>query len=764
MKTCGRVVCVDASGVGSALFDYPKGFVRKGRSYCVSGWSESDGLTLVGLPAILKSTGKDVGFHPIRFRPVEEACGEVSEENCASEAEKGKAQRVLLVDDDQDLLDMWREILMGGLPGQPEIQTAASGARALRVLMAEPFDLLVCELRMPRVNGLELLAAVGPMYPRVRTALLTCETGKQFERFRLQARALGVDAFWSMPASEEESRMFVANVQSLLELGIKPPAGVLGRARAWWWRVRGTAKKRVDLLLAPVWRVGRMLRGSRRALTRGKQRLWVLAGEALAVARPNAPVEEWCRRGEACYYGEGVQKNPAEAVKWFRWAALRGFARAQCWLGYCYQRYLYGVTGDVAQSVRWLQKAARQGEMTAEYNLGICFEGGLGVSKDKERMIMWYRRAAEQGHLGAHFRLGMHYTTLARTGRLGADAETREGLKWLERAAERGHTMSQLQLGHLHYLPGGDIAEAVKWYRRGVEGGSAEAVAALGRCFEEGRGVPQDYAEAMRSYKEAAENRGKYGPYYIGCCYAEGRGVAPDTIEASKWFRRAAEQGCEEAMLEIGRRYARGEGVPQNLREAERWSGAPAERRSEEERYWCFNVEEPARPKKPDAEPAAKLAGKPFCQARSPRSLRIVMLDDEPLVLDALKMMLEFDHPSSFVLTFTNAESALQELEWEEPDLFTTDWNHPGKLCGDSLLRVLAGRGVKYPIFVITAYAECIAEKDGLKGLLDQGLNVTLLSKPFLMEDLRRLIAEHVDLSGEDLPTGEQGRDPKGKA
>ena len=81
MKTCGRVVCVDASGVGSALFDYPKGFVRKGRSYCVSGWSESDGLTLVGLPAILKSTGEDVGFHPMRFRPVEELRGDVPRES-----------------------------------------------------------------------------------------------------------------------------------------------------------------------------------------------------------------------------------------------------------------------------------------------------------------------------------------------------------------------------------------------------------------------------------------------------------------------------------------------------------------------------------------------------------------------------------------------------------------------------------------------------------------------------------------------------------
>ena len=144
-------------------------------------------------------------------------------------------------------------------------------------------------------------------------------------------------------------------------------------------------------------------------------------------------------------------------------AAGGGHARAQCWLGYCYQRG-DGIAQDMAEGVRWFQRAARRGEMTAEYNLGICFEGGLGVSKDRDQMISCYRKAADQGHLEAHFRLGVHYTTIPHTRRFGANAATREGLKWLEQAAEKGHTKSQLQLGHLHSLPGGEIVVALKWY------------------------------------------------------------------------------------------------------------------------------------------------------------------------------------------------------------------------------------------------------------------------------------------------------------
>jgi len=121
------------------------------------------------------------------------------------------------------------------------------------------------------------------------------------------------------------------------------------------------------------------------------------------------------------------------------------------------------------------------------------------------------------------------------------------------------------------------------------------------------------------------------------------------------------------------------------------------------------------------------------------RPLRIVSLDDEPFVGDALKMMIGFDFPDSIVLTYTDAELALQELERRDPDLFITDWNHRGRLHGGKLLQVLADKGVTYPILVITAYAESIAFGNG-KGLdqfTDQGLNVKLQSKPFLLGDLR---------------------------
>jgi CheY-like chemotaxis protein len=116
------------------------------------------------------------------------------------------------LDDDPDLLEMYREIL-AQLPSRPEIHTATSGARAMAMLEAEPFRLLISDLRMPKMDGLQVLSIVRRKYPQLRTMALTSVPDEQF---RTRAYALGVDIFWHKPASTEEIKMFVECVESLL--------------------------------------------------------------------------------------------------------------------------------------------------------------------------------------------------------------------------------------------------------------------------------------------------------------------------------------------------------------------------------------------------------------------------------------------------------------------------------------------------------------------------------------------------------------------
>ena len=120
--------------------------------------------------------------------------------------------KVLLLDDEPDLLDLYRQML-SQLPSQPEIHTAASGPRAMALLEAEPFRLLICDLKMPRMDGLQVLSIVRRKYPQLRTVVLTSLVDEQF---RSRAYALGVDLFWNKPSSEKEIQMFLECIESLL--------------------------------------------------------------------------------------------------------------------------------------------------------------------------------------------------------------------------------------------------------------------------------------------------------------------------------------------------------------------------------------------------------------------------------------------------------------------------------------------------------------------------------------------------------------------
>ena len=113
---------------------------------------------------------------------------------------------------------------------------------------------------------------------------------------------------------------------------------------------------------------------------------------------------------------------------------------------------------------------------------------------------------------------------------------------------------------------------------------------------------------------------------------------------------------------------------------------------------------------------------------------RILVVDDEPLVCDAVKMMLNFD--GHIVETARNASEALEIFEKGKFDLVITDFEMP-VMKGDALALAIKERAPKQPVVMITAYAEML---QGSRNPL-QGVDY-LISKPFLLENLREAIAK----------------------
>ena len=94
--------------------------------------------------------------------------------------------------------------------------------------------------------------------------------------------------------------------------------------------------------------------------------------------------------------------------------------------------------------------------------------------------------------------------------------------------------------------PWGSNGKALKWFRKAAEQGNANAMRYLGRMYENGQGVAQDYSEAARWYQKAAELKDEMAGFYLGMMYENGHGVARSHKKALDWFQRTARQNSAE--------------------------------------------------------------------------------------------------------------------------------------------------------------------------------------------------------------------------
>lgn len=119
--------------------------------------------------------------------------------------------KILLVDDDQDFLEVYWEFLKK-LPSLPEVHTASTGARALAMLESGPFSVLIVDLNMPKMDGLQVIAIARRKYPRLKIVVWTCIAD---EHFRARAYGMGVDQYWQKPASEHDRQNFMEAIEAL---------------------------------------------------------------------------------------------------------------------------------------------------------------------------------------------------------------------------------------------------------------------------------------------------------------------------------------------------------------------------------------------------------------------------------------------------------------------------------------------------------------------------------------------------------------------
>ena len=127
--------------------------------------------------------------------------------------------RVLVVDDSERL----RQSLAAGLRSQGmAVETAANGVEALALLDSLPFDVIVLDLVMPRMDGVRVLRELKPRRSKPRILVLSA---RDLVADRVEALDLGADDYLLKPFAFDEVR---ARIQALARRRADDASPILG--------------------------------------------------------------------------------------------------------------------------------------------------------------------------------------------------------------------------------------------------------------------------------------------------------------------------------------------------------------------------------------------------------------------------------------------------------------------------------------------------------------------------------------------------------
>jgi two-component system, chemotaxis family, chemotaxis protein CheY len=124
--------------------------------------------------------------------------------------------KILVVEDSFSMRAFVRSALeAGGELGEVDIVEASGGFDALRLLPRGPYDLVITDINMPDINGLELIQFIRTNEHHRATPILLIST-QSSERDRARALSLGADGYVAKPFTPEDLR---SRVKAQLEKG-----------------------------------------------------------------------------------------------------------------------------------------------------------------------------------------------------------------------------------------------------------------------------------------------------------------------------------------------------------------------------------------------------------------------------------------------------------------------------------------------------------------------------------------------------------------
>jgi CheY-like chemotaxis protein len=137
-----------------------------------------------------------------------------------------KQQQILFVDDETSFLDTVRALFTAWSKNGWRIEVAVSADQALEILKTRKFDLIVVDVNMPVLDGIQFLRILNRRFPDLKKAAIT---GFANEEKRSACLANGAELFIEKPRSSEGLKSIFVMLDELVTW--KQQAGFRGMLR-----------------------------------------------------------------------------------------------------------------------------------------------------------------------------------------------------------------------------------------------------------------------------------------------------------------------------------------------------------------------------------------------------------------------------------------------------------------------------------------------------------------------------------------------------
>ena len=139
-------------------------------------------------------------------KPVAPAKAEANEDSA-------KKHHVLFVDDSLAFLETFSRLCSDFANNTWEIHSATTADRALAILQESPIDLVVLDIGIPMVDGIQLLGIINQRYPGLKIAVMT---GSPTEGNRAASLSNGAELFIEKPVSPDGVRVVFNMLNDLM--------------------------------------------------------------------------------------------------------------------------------------------------------------------------------------------------------------------------------------------------------------------------------------------------------------------------------------------------------------------------------------------------------------------------------------------------------------------------------------------------------------------------------------------------------------------